>query len=145
MHAPSRDLMRFMRLTVLAGAALAGAVAAHAQAILPGTASYLERQALPPDAVLDVSLEDVTRADAPATVVSTAHVEPTGQPPIRFGIGYAPEQIDASHRYAVRASIKRGNQLLFVTDTPHPVPAAALAQGEPGRIDVLLRNARDKP
>lgn len=117
------------------------AFAAQAQAILPGTASYLERMALPPDAVLDVSLEDISLADAPAVVIGTAHIAPAGNPPIRFGIGYDPEKIVTGHRYAVRATIKRGDKLLFTTDTLHPVASDALSQGEPARIDVLLRKA----
>jgi putative lipoprotein len=145
MRATLRDFIRSTGLAVAALAALAGTPAAQAQAILPGTASYLERIALPPDAALDVSIEDVTLADAPAEVIATARVAPAGKPPIRFGIGYDPERINAGHRYVVRASIKQGERLLFSTDQAHPVSTDALIQGEPARIDVLLRSAPGKP
>jgi putative lipoprotein len=138
-------MIHAVRQITLAALTAAAAFAAQAQAILPGTASYLERIALPPNAALDVSLEDISLADAPAVVIGTAHVAPAGNPPIRFGIGYDPEKILANHRYAVRATIKLGDKLLFTTDTLHPVSAGSLAQGEPSRVDVLLRSATSKP
>lgn len=131
--------LRQLAITAFAAVATFAPGLAQAQAILPGTASYLERMALPPNAVLDVSLEDVSLADAPAVVIGTAHIAPAGNPPIRFGIGYDPEKIVTNHRYAVRATIKQGDKLLFTTDTLHPVASEALGQGEPARIDVLLR------
>ncbi len=51
-----------------------------------GTAAYRERIALPPDAVLEVSLEDVSRADAPADLIARTTVDPAGQVPIPFSI-----------------------------------------------------------
>ena len=41
-----------------------------------GTVNYRERMALPPDAVVEVQLLDVSRQDAPATIVEIgrAHV-----------------------------------------------------------------------
>lgn len=144
-HVVWTHAVRHLAVAALTTAAAFASSFAQAQAILPGTASYLERIALPPNAALDVSLEDISLADAPAVVIGTSHIAPTGNPPIRFGIGYDPEKILANHRYAVRATIKQGDKLLFTTDTLHPVPAGALAQGEPGRIDVLLRSAAGKP
>ena len=58
-----------------------------AQAI-QGTATYRERMSLPPAAVFEATLEDVSRADAPATVVATTRVPSPGQPPIAFSISY---------------------------------------------------------
>ena len=55
-----------------------------------GTATYRERMALPPGAVLEVVLEDVSRADAPAEVIGLARVENPGNPPFRFEIAYRP-------------------------------------------------------
>ncbi|HAN28766.1 MAG TPA: hypothetical protein DCP75_13790, partial [Haliea salexigens] len=39
--------------------------------VIEGTVLYRERMMLPPDAQLDIQLEDVSRADAPATVLAT--------------------------------------------------------------------------
>ena len=39
-------------------------------ALLMGTVTYLQRIALPPTAVVEVQLQDVSLADAPATVIT---------------------------------------------------------------------------
>ena len=89
-----------------------------------GSASYRERMALPADAVFEATLEDVSRADAPARVIGRARIEPAGQPPFRFSIGYDPAQIQARGSYVVRARVLRAGQLLFTTDRHYPLPQA---------------------
>jgi uncharacterized lipoprotein YbaY/heat shock protein HslJ len=106
-------------------------------ALVKGTATYRERMALPPDAVLEATLEDVSRADAPAAVIGKAQVGHPGNPPISFAIPYDPTRIDASHRYAVRAQILVDGKLFFTTDQHYPV----LTNGHGDEIDVLLRRA----
>ena len=76
-----------------------------------GTATYRERIAMPPDAVFEATLEDVSKADARAEVMGQARIERPGNPPIRFEITYDPVQIISSHRYAVRARILVGGKL----------------------------------
>jgi putative lipoprotein len=51
-----------------------------------GTATYRERMALPPDAVFEVTLEDISRADATADVLGRARIENPGNPPFHFSI-----------------------------------------------------------
>jgi heat shock protein HslJ len=60
-----------------------------------GTATYRERMALPPGAVLEATLEDVSKADAAAEVIGRGQVENPGNPPIRFEIPYDPSRIPA--------------------------------------------------
>jgi type III secretion system (T3SS) chaperone YscW len=55
-----------------------------------GTATYRERMALPRDAVFEATLEDVSKAYAPAEVIGQSRVERPGNPPIRFEITYDP-------------------------------------------------------
>jgi hypothetical protein len=45
-----------------------------------GTASYRERMALPPEAVFEATLEDVSKADAPADVIGQVRIETPGNP-----------------------------------------------------------------
>jgi putative lipoprotein len=106
-----------------------------------GTAAYRERIALPPDAVLEVSLEDVSRADAPADLIGRATVDPAGQVPIPFSISYDPARIDPSHRYSVRARITRQGELLFTSTTFHPV----LTHGAPSEVAVALQKVGQPP
>ena len=95
-----------------------------------GTATYRERLALPPDAVFEATLEDVSKADAPAEVIGQARIERPGNPPIRFEITYDPARINPSHRYAVRARILVGGKLFFITD--RQLPSAHRGAGQRG-------------
>jgi hypothetical protein len=92
---------------------------------------------LPPGAVFEAILEDVSRADAPAHVVGRAHIDGPGNPPIPFSISYDPSRIDPSHRYAVRARIVVSGKLLFTSDQHYPV----LTAGESNEVNLLLRRA----
>ena len=88
---------------------------------LEGTATYRERIALPPDAVFEAELQDVSRADAPATVLGRAAIGPAGQPPFRFEITYDDAAVQPRRRYVVRASVRHQGRLLFTTDRAYPV------------------------
>jgi len=88
---------------------------------LRGTATYRERMAPPPGAVLEAVLEDVSRADAPAEVIGLARVENPGNPPFRFEIPYDRSRVDSTHRYAVRGRIMVEGKPFFGTDRNYPV------------------------
>jgi len=102
-----------------------------------GTATYRERMALPPDAVLEATLEDVSKADAPAEVIGRVRIEKPGNPPIPFEIPYDPSRIDPRHRYVVRARILVPEKIHFNTDQQYPV-----LTGEEGKdVALMLRRA----
>ncbi len=67
--------------------------------IVSGSAAYRQRIAMPPDAVLTVRVEDVSRADAPAPVLAETS-EPFGarQVPIAFSLNSA----ERGHRSALQ-------------------------------------------
>jgi copper homeostasis protein (lipoprotein) len=88
---------------------------------LEGTATYRERIALPPDAVFEAVLDDVSRADAAATVLGRATIDPAGQPPFRFAIPYDDAAVQPGRRYAARAAVRHRGRLLFATDRAYPV------------------------
>ncbi|RQW83097.1 MAG: hypothetical protein EHM62_02610, partial [Methylococcus sp.] len=104
---------------------------------IEGAATYRERIALPPSAVFEATLEDISVADAPATVLGRTRIPTPGNPPIQFSIPYEPGAIEADHRYSVRASIRDGQELLFVTDQIQPV----LTDGHGQAVSLLLRRA----
>ena len=58
-----------------------GCSLASAGGTVSGTATYRERMALPPDAVLEVKLQDVSLADAPAVELGSVRIENPGSPP----------------------------------------------------------------
>ncbi len=85
-----------------------------------GTAAYRERMVLPVSAVFEATLEDVSKADAPAEVIGKARVEHPGNP-ISFEILYDPAKIAAGNSYSVRGRITDEDQLLFTTTQRYPV------------------------
>ncbi len=98
-----------------------GSAAPHAA--LTGTVTYRERIALPPNARVEVRLEDVSQAAAPAEEIAAETIAANGkQVPIAFELRYSPQDIDSSHRYAVRASITSADgDLMFTTAMHYPV------------------------
>ena len=87
-----------------------------------GTVSYRQRVALPADAVVEVRLQDTSRADAAARTIGQASIPTHGaQVPIPFRIEYDPAGIDPSHSYSVSATINVSGKLLFSSTTMYPV------------------------
>ncbi len=104
-------------------------------ATVSGTVSYRQRIALPSDAILVVRLEDVSRADAPSTVVAEQTIETAGQQvPIAFTLTYEPDQIQPQNRYVVRAQIFYGDQLRWTSTTAYPV----ITQDNPTEVAIML-------
>lgn len=133
--------MTATRRAALAAASLALAVPrrvlAQASAIT-GAATYRERMALPPGAVLEVELLDISRADAPADRIAVARIEVQGQVPIRFSLPFDPARIDERHRYSVSARLSVRDQVVFRSDRVNPV----LTRGAGREVDILLVRAR---
>jgi len=124
--------LKFVATTVTLLAALANAQERRA---VIGTATYLERIALPPNAVFEATLLDVSRAGGEATVIGRARIENPGQPPFAFSISYDPAEVDDKHSYAVRATVTVGGELMFTTDQSYRVPV----QGNGATITMVMR------
>lgn len=89
---------------------------------LSGSVTYRERVALPPDAKVIVSLEDVSRANRTGEFVAQQTMQPKTQVPIQFDLRYLPQAIDLDHRYAISAAIIDGrDELLWSSAEPVPV------------------------
>ncbi|MEM8505943.1 MAG: YbaY family lipoprotein [Cyanobacteria bacterium P01_D01_bin.1] len=87
-----------------------------------GQVFYLPRIALAPNATIEVSLLDVSRADAPATVLASAKMTANGrQVPFPFELLYDAGQIDSRRTYAVRSQIMENGELQFTSTTQTPV------------------------
>ena len=101
-----------------------------------GTVAYMARSALPPDAVLIISIQDTARADAKALTLTEQRVELTGQQvPIPFKMTVDRDLLQKNARITVAARIQRGSTLLFINDTAYP----ALKDGEPQHVDMTLK------
>ncbi len=89
---------------------------------ITGTVAYRERIALPDNAVVEVSLQDISLADAPAKVISTHRFETNGaQVPFEFSLTYDANKIEPRHRYSVSARIEVDGKLRFITDMNYGV------------------------
>ena len=119
-----------------AGLAAMGCARAEAPAIR-GTATYRERMALPPGAVLAVALQDISRADAPAETLAEARIPIEGQVPVGFTLPYDPARILPHHSYAVRGTIELEGRVIFRPDTIHPV----LTRGASETVELRLVRA----
>ncbi len=93
---------------------------------IEGSVWYRERMALPPTAEVQITLEDVARADAPSARIASTSVKPEGGPPFAFSLAYDPARLNDRGRYALRARIESEGRLLFIS-TEH-IPAFDRAQ-----------------
>lgn len=101
---------------------------------LVGSVSLPRPFPLPADAVLDVQLLEVSRADAPAVLQGRSRQVPRGRAPFPFAIPYLDGAIRPEGRYQVRATIRQGDRLLFTTDQAYPVFDG---RGGPLRLDLI--------
>lgn len=103
---------------------------------ITGTVAYLQRIALPPTAIIQVQLLDVSRADAPAkTIAQEKMALGDRQVPLPFELKFDPAKIDAKHAYAVSARIVVDDRLRFVTDKAYPV----LTRENPSHVEMILK------
>jgi putative lipoprotein len=92
-----------------------------AGASLSGTVIYLQRIALEPNAVVEVQLEEVSRADAPATVLAKTTIQTAGkQVPIPFMLCYDKALLVPTGVYALRARISVDGTLRWTNDQRIP-------------------------
>lgn len=103
---------------------------------LSGTVRYVVRMALPPSAIIEVRLQDVSRADASATVIGEENITlGERQVPVPFELKFDPAKIDPQHAYSVSAGILVDGQLRFISDRAYPV----LTRGNPVHVELLLK------
>jgi len=111
---------------------------APSTASITGTVAYRERIALSPEAVVEVSLLDVSRQDVEATVIARQTIANPGQVPVNFELEYDTQDIDEHMSYAISARISEGGDLRFVSDTHTPV----LTRGAGRHVDMVLIGVR---
>ncbi len=104
---------------------------------LTGTVTYRERIALEADAVIEVQLLDVSKADAPAEVIATQTIKSDGkQVPIPFELDYDTAEIDQKSSYSLQARILVDGQLRWISEQVYPV----LTQGQPTNAVEIIVN-----
>ena len=107
------------------------------QAAVTGSATYRERIVLPPAAIFEAVLEDVSRADVAAEEIGRVRLEKSGMPPFRFSIPYDRSRIKPDRSYSVRARILVDGRLMFTTTQAYPV----LTRGAGPSITMTMQRA----
>jgi putative lipoprotein len=132
----------------LSGLVLVGCMASQdmrndaKQAAVTGSVAYRERIALPPDAVLEVRLSDVSRQDVAAPVIAETTVMPAGRRiPIPFELRYDPVKIEPKRTYALRATISSAGRMMFTTTNSYPV----ITRGNPTKVNLMLERVAAGP
>ncbi|MEO5607132.1 MAG: YbaY family lipoprotein [Polaromonas sp.] len=139
-----KSLKNSLLFLVGVGAALAMCLNPVAQAqtqpaqdfiTISGNASYLQRIAMPPEAVLTVQVQDISRAGAHGAVLSESReVFGRRQVPLAYSVMVARSAINPRMRYAVRATISVAGETQFATTRQYPV----LTHGAPSQVNLLL-------
>ncbi|MGS3448066.1 YbaY family lipoprotein [Klebsiella electrica] len=113
---------------------IASLTSSQQQPNVSGTISIRQKVALPPDAVLTVTLSDASLADAPSRVLAQKTVRTEGkQPPYNFVLPYNQADIKPDARILLSSAITVGGRLMFITDTVQTV-----VNGGGNRADLVL-------
>jgi putative lipoprotein len=129
----------------LAGLLLAVAVPATpalaAPRVLRGTVAFRERMALPPGAIVEVKLLDISLADAPSRTIAETRVSGR-RIPARWTLRFDSRRIEPRRSYALQARILDGDRLLFITTERHSV-----FTGGPDDTDIWVQrvSGEDRP
>ena len=114
--------LRFFTISTMLVLAFLSACSSGSDSV-SGTITYLQKIALPDDAVITVQIQDTSLADAPATVIGEQVIKTEGrQVPFDFEVIYDPNEIQDNHSYTMSVRITDGaGKLLFINDTVIPV------------------------
>ncbi|VYT83892.1 hypothetical protein [Metakosakonia massiliensis] len=96
--------------------------AAITQPNVSGTVWIRQKVALPPDAVLTVTVSDASMSDAPSKVIAQKAVRTEGkQPPYSFVLPFNPADIQPNARLLLSAAISINDRVVFITDSVKPI------------------------
>lgn len=107
---------------------------------LPVVVRLAEGASLPHEALLEVELLDVSRADAPATVLSARRYRIEMLPAI-VKLPYDDAQIDTRMSYVVAGKVREGDTVLLRTTTAFP----AITRDAPARPEIVLEQMAAAP
>lgn len=110
---------------------------------LTGTVTYRARMALPPGAVLEVQLADVSRTDVPAVIIARRTYTSLGSPPYAFALRPDVRQLDPHATYAVQARILVAGKLFMVNTRRAKVDNATPTKPIEVQLDPVPRTVGD--
>ncbi|OKH40037.1 hypothetical protein NIES2119_03560 [[Phormidium ambiguum] IAM M-71] len=100
-----------------------------------GTVTYRQRIALPPNALVQVQLQDTSKQDTAAVVIGEQIIPTQGrQVPFPFEINYNSNTINPRNTYTVQARIFVDNKLSFINTNSYPV----ITNGNPNKVEIVV-------
>lgn len=86
-------------------------------ATLTGEVTFAGDAAIPPGAVVDARLYDVSLQDVASVLIASQTIPSPERFPVPFTIRYDPARIDERRTYGMQVSIKVAGELVYVNDT----------------------------
>ena len=126
--------MRFFGLAVAVLISLFMLASCTQQATVKGTIRTQGQVDLPAGAIVDVQLQDTSRADAPAIVLGEQVIQNPEQFPISFEVEYDKAQIDEQHVYSIRVRIDVEGKLIFTNTSSYHV----ITRDFPTELEVIV-------
>jgi len=97
---------------------------------IAGSVVYRQRIALPPGAVVEVSIADASDPDTARAIVGRTEIVTRGQQvPLPFRVQYDETAIIPGHRYQARVRVIIGGRVRWINDTANPVINDAPTEG----------------
>lgn len=85
--------------------------------VITGKITFKQKPAFPAGTVVEVSVLDVSRADAAATVLGKLTIKDPKTTPIPFAVEYDATQVRQGLMYALGVRISHKGALLYINDT----------------------------
>ena len=132
----------FLGISAFALSACASTAPAERTIAVTGSVTYRERIALPPTAQIEVTLADVSLADAPSRTLASQRFGAEGkQVPFAFALTVDRADLDPRHSYAVSARITDADgKLMFITDTRNSVTFTSASTIDMGVLNLVKTN-----
>jgi len=106
--------------------------------VLQGTVTYLQRIALPPSAVVHLSLGSRDKSAGELKELLAKTIQRPGQVPIEFELELPADDYRAGSQYFITAQIMVDDELLFASEAPQRV----FEQGSPCHVQLILKPPR---
>ena len=132
----------FLGLSALTLSACASTAPTEQTIAVTGSVTYRERVALPPTARIEVTLANVSLADAPSRTLANQRFAAEGkQVPFAFTLTVDRADLDPRHSYAVSARITDASgRLMFITDTRNSVAFGSGSTVDMGMLTLVKTN-----
>lgn len=86
-------------------------------ATLTGEITFAGDAAIPPGAVAEAQLYDVSLQDVASVLIASQTIPSPERFPVPFAVRYDPARIEERRTYGMQVSIKVGGELVYVNDT----------------------------